>query len=242
MSLLRLIARLDVKGAHVVKGVQMEGLRIVGRPAELARRYAEAGADELLYIDTVASLYGRNALGPIIEEAVQGVFIPITVGGGLRGMEDVRAAFLAGADKVALNTAALRRPGLIDEVSGKYGSQALVVAVDAKRVGRGWEAYAEGGREPTGRPAVDWAFEAVQRGAGEVLITSIDRDGTRRGFDTALVAKIAPHVPVPVCACGGMGTLEHLKDVIRNGRADAVAMASCLHYGKITFLEMRKCL
>src|SRR3990167_5883809 len=240
MSLLRLIARLDIKGASVVKGVQMEGLRVVGKPEEMAKRYAEAGADEILYIDTVASLYGRNQLEALLEKTCEEVFVPITVGGGIKSVADARRLFNAGADKIAINTAALKRPDLINEMAGKYGSQAVVVSIEAKRSHDAlWECYCENGRARTGRQCAGWAMEAVARGAGEILITSIDRDGTRRGFDTELVAAIAPHIPVPVTASGGCGGLGHLKAVLAAG-ADAVAIGSALHYGKVTFEEMRE--
>jgi cyclase len=245
MSLLRLIARLDIKGASVVKGVQMEGLRIVGKPEEMAKRYAEAGADEILYIDTVASLYGRNQLEALLEKTCEEVFVPITVGGGIKSVADARRLFNAGADKIAINTAALIRPDLINEMAGKYGSQAVVVSIEAKRVNGGWECYTDNGRTPAvsvhgGRvQAGEWALEVVSRGAGELLITSVDRDGTRRGFDTELVAAIAPHVPVPVTASGGCGGLGHLKAVLAAG-ADAVAVGTALHYNHVSFAEMRE--
>lgn len=239
MSLLRLIARLDIKGSNVVKGVQMEGLRVVGKPEELAKQYAETGADEILYIDTVASLYGRNQLESLLEKTSEEVFVPITVGGGIASKEDARRLFNAGADKIAVNTAALKRPDLINELAEKFGSQAVVVSIEAKRVNGGWECYTDNGRNRTGLDTVAWASDVVDRGAGEILITSVDRDGTRRGFDTELIATIAPNVPIPVTASGGMGTLEHAAQALAAG-ADALAMASCLHYGKLTFDEIRE--
>lgn len=240
MSLLRIIARLDIKGANVVKGVQMEGLRVVGKPAEMAKRYAEEGADEILYIDTVASLYGRNQLEALLEKTCEEVFIPITVGGGIRSVSDARRLLNAGADKIAVNTAALQRPELINELAERLGSQAVVVNIEAKRTGDGlWECYTDNGRCPTGMDAVAWVAEAVRRGAGEILLTSVDRDGTRRGFDVALVAATAPETSVPVTASGGMGSLDHLRSVLVDGKADAVAVASVLHYGKINLTEMK---
>ena len=241
MSLLRLIARLDIKGANVTKGVQFEGLRVVGKPEEMAQRYAEQGADEILYIDTVASLYGRNQLESLLEKTCESVFVPITVGGGIGSIQDARRLFNAGADKIAVNTAALKRPALINEMAEHFGSQAVVVSIEAKRIGgrRAWESYVDNGRQRTGMDVVRWAHDAVTAGAGELLLTSVDRDGTRRGFDTELVAAIAPHVPVPVTASGGCGSLEHLKAVLRAG-ADAVAVGSALHYGKVSFEEMRE--
>jgi len=238
MSLLRLIARLDIKGPNVIKGVQFEGLRIVGKPEEMAQRYAEAGADEILYIDTVASLYGRNQLEAVLEKTVESVFVPITVGGGIASISDARRLFNAGADKIAVNTAALKRPELINELADHFGSQAVVVSIEVQRAGNGWEAYMDNGRQRSGRDAITWAEDAVRRGAGEILFTSVDRDGTRRGFENDLYATVAPGLPVPVTASGGMGTLEHLKAVLKAG-ADAVAVGSALHAGKVNFAEMR---
>ena len=240
MSLLRLIARLDIKGRNVVKGIQMEGLRVVGDPAEMAKRYAESGADEILYIDTVASLYGRNQLEALLEKTCEEVFVPITVGGGIQSIADARRLFNAGADKVAVNTAALKRPALINELAEHFGSQAVVVSIEAKRVNGGWECYTDNGRERTGHDVLGWVSEAVMRGAGELLVTSIDLDGTRRGFDVDLISAIAPHVSVPVTASGGCGSLEHLRTVLSEGKADAVAVGSALHYGIVSFEEMRE--
>lgn len=237
MSLLRLIARLDIKGPNVVKGVRMEGLRVMGKPADLARKYAE-DADELIYIDTVASLYGRNQLASLLDDTTREVFVPVTVGGGIKSLDDVRRLLVAGADKAAINTAAIGRPDLINEIAQVCGSQALCISIEAKRVRAGaWEAYTDNGRERTGRDAVAWAREAVERGAGELLITSVDQDGTMKGFDVPLVEEIAKHVRVPVIACGGMGTVDHLHEVLEAG-ATAAAMGSVLHYGKLTIKEM----
>lgn len=240
MSLLRLIARLDIKGANVVKGVQMEGLRVVGKPEEMAERYAKSGADEILYIDTVASLYGRNQLEALLEKTCLEVFVPITVGGGIASIQDARRLLNAGADKIAVNTAALKRPELINELADHFGRQAVVVSIEAKRVNGGWECYTDNGRNHAGRDAVGWGNDAVRRGAGELLVTSVDRDGTRKGCDVELIAAIAPRVPVPVTASGGLGSLEHLRNVLVEGKADAVAVGSALHYGKVTFEEMRR--
>ena len=243
MSLLRLIARLDIKGPNVVKGINFEGLRVVGKPSDLARKYAEGGADELLYIDTVATLYGRNQLRSLLAETTEDVFIPVTVGGGIKSRADVRRLLESGADKVAINTAAIRNPGLIKECADYYGSQCIVVSIEAKRrLEVGWEAFTDNGREKTGKDAVEWAHEAVELGAGEILLTSIDQEGTRKGFDVELVKAIAPHVSVPVTACGGAGCVEHIREVLGEGKADAVAMASVLHFGKLTFGEIRKAL
>lgn len=223
----RIVARLDIKGGNVVKGVCMEGLRVVGKPNDLAVKYADGGADELLLLDVVASLYGRNALLPVIEAAGADVFVPITVGGGVRTIDDIRALLLAGADKVAINTAAIRRPAFIAEAAAKFGSQAIVVHIEAKARPGGWECMTECGREPTGKGAISWAAEAEALGAGEILITSVDRDGTRLGMDTALLDGIAAHIPV--VAGGGAGTPEHVNRALN--LADAVALGSMLHGG-----------
>ncbi len=238
MSLaLRIIARLDIKGPNVVKGIQMEGLRVMGKPEVLAKKYASEGADELLYIDTVASLYGRNNLGPLLERTVAEVFIPITVGGGVRSREDVKRLLRSGADKVAINTAAIRYPALINECADSCGSQAIVVSIEAKRKNGGWECFTDNGREATGKSAQAWADEAVKRGAGELLITSVDFDDTRRGFDLELLRSI--RVPVPVVACGGTGSVAHIREAFRCD-VQAVAAASVLHYGDLTIDEIKR--
>jgi cyclase len=237
---IRLIARLDIKGKNVIKGVHLEGLRVIGDPQEHARRYYEQGADELLYVDVVASLYGRNSLHDIVRRAAQDVFVPLTVTGGLRTVDDVREILRAGADKVGINTAATKRPELIREVARKFGSQCVVLSIEAKRMAPGrWEAYTDNGREPTGLDAVEWAERAVELGAGEILLTSIDQEGTREGFDTALVAAITKAVAVPVVASGGMGSVDDLVDVVKNGHADAVAIADALHYNRLTLSQVR---
>ena len=240
MSLLRLIARLDIKGQNVVKGVQMEGLRVVGKPEVLAKKYAEEGADELIYLDIVASLYGRNQLGPLLERTTQDVFIPVTVGGGIKSRADVKRLLDAGADSVAVNTAAIRNPSLIKELSEYYGSQAVVVSIEAKKCDADWICLTDCGREKSGKYARQWAEEAVQLGAGEILLTSVDNDGTQKGFDLDLVKSLA-HLPVPVVAAGGCGTTFHVEQAISSG-ADAVAIGSALHYGRISFPEMRQSL
>ena len=226
----RVIARLDVKGPNVIKGVQFEGLRVLGKPAAFARRYAEQGADELLYLDTVASLYGRNNLTAIIEEAAESIFIPITVAGGVRSEADVRGLLRAGADKVAINTAALADPDLINRCAALAGSQAIVCSVEAKATPSGWEAYTEQGRQPTGRCAVKWAIEAAGRGAGEILLTAVDRDGTCRGGDLGLARAIRGEVGCPVVLAGGIGSPEQAREAAEV--ADAVAIGAALHYGK----------
>jgi len=237
---LRLITRLDIKGSNLIKGVHLEGLRVIGSPHEYARRYYQQGADELIYIDCVASLYGRNHLGDIIRTAARDIFVPMTVGGGIRSVEDATQILRAGADKVAVNTAAVTRPRLITEISQQFGSQCSVLYIEAKRVAPNrWEVFTDNGREATGRDVVEWAEEGVEAGAGEILLTSIDREGTRRGFDTDLVRAVTNIVPVPVIASGGMGKVEDVVSVVKEGGADAVAMADILHYDRATIGEIR---
>lgn len=241
LRLPRLIPRLDIKGANVVKGIQLEGLRVVGDPAALAKKYAEEGADELYYTDTVASLYGRNQLTELLLRASAEVFVPITVAGGIKSRADAKRLLDAGADSLAINTAAIRTPGLIDDLAGHYGSQAIIVSIEAKRKAAGvWECYTDNGRERTGLDAIQWAAEAVHRGAGEILLTSIDQEGTRKGFDVPLLEAVAERVNVPLVICGGMGKLEDLQAV--GEIAHGIAMASVLHYGELTIAEMRAAL
>lgn len=240
MPNIRLIARLDIKGPNLIKGVHLEGLRVIGDPQEYARRYYEQGADELVYIDIVASLYGRSKLTEIVRRAAHDVFVPMTVGGGIRSIDDVGDLLRAGADKVAINTAAVRRPELIDEVSRRFGSQAMVLSIEAKQQAPGrWEVFTDCGRERSGVDAVEWAKRGVDLGAGEILVTSIDREGTRKGFDLALVKAISAAVEVPVIASGGFGEMSHFAEVVSAG-ADAVAIADALHYKRTTFPELRQ--
>lgn len=241
MNRIRLIARLDIKGPNLIKGIHLEGLRVIGNPNEFAVRYYEDGADELLYMDCVASLYGRNNLSDIVMDTAKDVFVPITVGGGIRSTNDVAHLLRCGADKVAVNTAAHVDPDLLSSIASKFGSQCLVLSVEAKRKGPGsWEAYTDNGREATGRDVVEWCREAVERGVGEVLITSVDREGTRKGFELDLVSQVADAVPVPVIASGGMGSIDHLVDVVTEGQADAVAMADILHYDRSSLTVIRE--
>lgn len=240
MTELRLIARLDVKGPHLIKGVQLEGLRKVGDPRAFAQRYYREGIDELLYIDVVASLYGRNSLTDIVRRTAEEVFIPITVGGGIRSVEDARTLLRSGADKVAINTAAVGRPELIAELADRFGSQCVVASIQAKRRDGGWEALTDNGRERTGLDAVAWAARLAELGAGEILLTSVDREGTRQGFDVELIASIAPAVPIPVIACGGMGQPRHLIEAVHIGHADAIAMAHVLHYREHELAAIRQ--
>lgn len=240
MSNLRIIPRLDIKGKNLIKGIRLEGLRVMGDPHEFALRYYQAGADELIYMDIVASLYGRNNLSDIISRAADQVFIPITVGGGIRSVEDVRHILRSGADKVAINTAAIARPELITEVARRFGSQAMVLSIEAKQVAPGkWEAYTDNGRERTGLDVISWARRGVDMGAGELLLTAVDREGTRKGFDIDLIQQVRDAVTIPVIASGGMGTIGHFVEAARMGGADAVAMADVLHYGRMTLPEVR---
>lgn len=238
---IRFIPRLDIKGPNLIKGIHLEGLRVIGDPKEFARRYYEQGADELLYVDVVASLYGRNSLHDIVKLTASDVFVPLTVTGGIRSTDDVREILRAGADKVGINTAATKRPELIREVARKFGSQCMVLSIEAKRIAPGrWEAYADNGREPTGLDVIDWAQRGVELGAGEILLTSVDREGTREGFDCELVAAVSGLVPVPVIASGGMGKASDVEKVVREGKADAVSMADVLHYGRLTLPEIKR--
>lgn len=240
MSNLRLIARLDIKAPNLIKGVHLEGLRVIGDPQEHARRYYQAGADELIYLDIVASLYERNNLTDLVRYTAENVFIPLTVGGGLRSLGDVETMLRNGADKVAINTAATKRPELIGEVAHRFGSQCMVLSIEAKRIGGGsWEAYTDNGREHTGLDAIEWARRGQGLGAGEILLTSIDQEGTRKGFDVELCAAVSAATSIPVIVSGGMGTIDHLVEVVREGGADAVAIADALHYNRMTLEQIR---
>jgi cyclase len=228
---IRIIPRLDIKGPNLVKGIHLEGLRVLGKPEQFARYYYESGADELLYIDVVASLYGRNSLIEIIEKTAKEIFIPLTVAGGLRSLDDIKAVLRAGADKVSINTAAIKNPDLIHQAAQRFGSSTIVVTIEAIRQPDGtYFAYTDNGREYTGVDVFTWAVRAAELGAGEILLTSVDREGTGLGYDIELTKKVAESVPIPVIACGGGGTMEHIKDVIIEGKADAVSCASILHY------------
>ena len=227
----RIIPCLDVDRGRVVKGVRFRGLRDAGDPVELGRAYAEAGADELVFLDISATAEGRRTVVELVTRVAAELFIPFTVGGGLRSPDAMREILRAGADKVAVNTAAVQRPELLTEAAARFGSQAVVIAIDAARDGEGWRVYVRAGSEPTALDAVQWAAEAAERGAGEVLLTSIDRDGTRAGFDLELLRRVSDAVPVPVIASGGAGQLSDLRDALVEGRADAVLAASIFHFG-----------
>ena len=243
----RIIPCLDVTGGRVVKGVNFVELRDAGDPVEIAARYNEQGADELTFLDITATSDGRDLILHIIEAVASQVFIPLTVGGGVRTVEDVRRLLNAGADKTSFNSAAIANPQVISDASDRYGSQCIVVAIDAKRRmgddlaarGDGWDVYSHGGRKNTGLDAVQWAFDMARRGAGEILLTSMDRDGTKSGFDLALTRAVADAVEVPVIASGGVGNLEHLADGVQQGGADAVLAASIFHYGEYTVAQAK---
>jgi cyclase len=238
---IRLIPRLDIKGPNLIKGIHLEGLRVIGDPQTYARRYYEQGADELLYVDVVASLYGRNSLHDIVSRAARDLFVPLTVTGGIRSVEDVHKLLRSGADKIGINTAAIKRPELIREVAQKFGSQCMVLSIEAKKVGPGrWEAYTDNGREKTGRDVVEWARRGVELGAGEVLLTAVDREGTREGFDVELIAAVSAAVSCPLIASGGMGSPGDVAPAVLEGHADAVAMADILHYGRSTIADIRQ--
>lgn len=240
MRHLRIIARLDIKGPNLIKGIHLEGLRVVGDPHDHALRYYEQGADELLFIDIVASLYQRNNLSDIIKRAADRVYVPITVGGGIRSLDDVATMMHSGADKVAINTAAIARPDLLGEVARRYGSQCMVLGVEAKRVAPGkWEAYTDNGRERTGRDVIEWVKEAVSRGVGEILLTSVDQEGTRKGFDVPLVQQVCDAVSVPVTASGGFGKPEDIASIAATG-VSAIAVADALHWKRMTLAEIKQ--
>ncbi len=235
----RIIACLDVDAGRVVKGVRFENLRDAGDPAELAQVHADSGADEIVMLDISAAHQRRATLLETVQRAACQIFIPFTVGGGIRTLPEAAAVFAAGADKISINSAALSDPGLITQIAERFGSQAVVVAIDAKRR-QGWEAFMHGGRTPTGRDAVEWAREAESRGAGEILLTSMDRDGTASGFDCDLTGAVAAAVRIPVIASGGAGGAEHFVQVFREGRADAALAASIFHYGFNRVSELKQ--
>jgi len=238
-SNVRLIARLDIKGENLIKGIQLEGLRVIGPPNEYALKYYHQGVDELIYMDCVASLYGRNHLADIITAATKNIFVPITVGGGIRSVDDAFNILRAGADKVAINTAAVASPSLIENISRQFGSQCMVLSIEAKKVSDNkWEVYTDNGREKTGMDVLDWVKKGIDLGAGEILLTSVDKEGTRKGFDTSLIKSVTEQSMVPVIASGGMGSPEDLLKAVSEG-ASAVAMADILHYGRSNINEVR---
>jgi cyclase len=235
----RIIACLDVRDGQVVKGINFEGLRSAGGPAELAARYNREGIDEVVILDVTATIEARHARADTIRAVAREIYLPLTVGGGIRSEDDAAVAIDAGADKVSLNTAALERPAIISTLAARYGSQAVIVAIDAKRVGDRFAVHGRSGTERTSRDAVEWAREAAERGAGEILLTSIDRDGTRRGFDCPLTAAVSSAVPIPVIASGGAGELAHFADVFTEGLADAALAASIFHFNERSVGELK---
>jgi cyclase len=237
---LRLIARLDIKGANLIKGIHLEGLRVVGDPQIHAAKYYQDGADEIIYMDTVASLYGRNNLVDVVSRATEHVFVPITVGGGIRSVEDARTLLRAGADKIAINTAAIKDPKLISQLSDVWGSSTIVLSIEAKKTGDNkWEAYTDNGRERTGLDVAQWAETGAKLGAGEIFVTSVDQEGTRKGFDCELVAEITKRVEIPVIASGGFGSLDHLSQLVKTSKPTGVAIADSLHYNRYSFEQIR---
>jgi cyclase len=236
---IRLVARLDIKAPNLVKGIQFEGLRKLGDPHQFAKKYYLEGIDEIYYEDIVASLYERNSLLEIIEETTRDIFVPVTVGGGLRSVDDVAAVLRAGADKVAINTAAIKNPRIVTDIARRFGSQCMVLSIQAKQQGDSWEAYFDNGREHSGVDAVEWAEQGQALGAGEILLTSVDQEGTAKGFDLPLIKTICDRVDIPVIASGGMGSPRDLVDAVNIGTADAIAMAHVLHYGVCSLRELR---
>ena len=236
----RIIARLDIKAPNLIKGIHLEGLRVVGDPSKYAQSYYAHGIDELIYMDIVASLYNRNSLLDLIKDTTKSIFIPMTVGGGIRTIADIEAVLRAGADKVAINTAAVKSPELIKQVANRFGSQCMVLSVEAKKTSEGcWEVYYENGREKTGMDVYEWCQTAVENGAGEILLTSVDREGTTKGFDLELVHKISTSVSIPVIASGGAGSASDIVDVFQKASADAVAIANLLHYDKLSIEQIK---
>ncbi len=242
MKNVRFIARLDVKGDNLIKGVHLEGLRKLGPPADFAKRYYDQGIDELIYVDVVASLYGRNNLLDIVSLTAQNVFIPITVGGGIRSIDDALKVLRAGADKVAVNTSATKRPAIITELAERFGSQSVVLSVEAVKCskGDGWEVYTDNGREKTGLDVVNWVRQGVSLGAGEIILTSVDKEGTKRGFDEELVRAVNDSVNIPVIASGGMGSFADFESVVKSAGASAVAAAHVLHYEELSIAEIKR--
>jgi cyclase len=237
---IRLIARMDIKGPHLIKGINLEGLRVLGDPKNFAKLYYQNGIDEIVFMDSVASLYGRNQLDKIIKDITSEIFIPITVGGGIRNINDFSKILRSGADKIAINSAAVENPLLISEASSEFGAQCVVSSIEAKKkTNNSWEIFINNGRDSTGIDAVYWAKKCEELGAGELFVTSVDREGTRKGFDVDLVQSISSSVNLPVIASGGMGKIDHLEDLLKNTNVDGVAVADALHYKRLTVEELR---
>ena len=243
MRKIRIAARIDVKNEHVIKGIHLEGLRKVGNPNELAKKYYDAGIDEIIFMDAVAAYYDRNSLSHIIKDACRDIFVPITVGGGIRTIADIQQALNSGADKVAINTKAIEYPEFITEASKVYGSQCIVVSIDAKSTSvteHKWQAYTDNGREPSGLDVIDWSRRVEELGAGELLLTSIDAEGTKRGFDVALNEAVSNNVSIPLISSGGAGSVEHIKELVTAANIDAVALASVFHYNSIKIGSLKR--
>ena len=236
---LRIITRLDIKNPKLIKSVQLEGVKVVGDPIKFAEKYYLDGADEIIFMDAVASLYNRNSVFEIINKTAENIFIPMTVGGGLKNIEDVRKALKNGADKVAINTAIVKDPSLIKDVFNKFGAQCMVVQIDAKKKGRSWEVLIDGGREKTGIDVVDWVKEVNELGAGEILITSVDREGTRKGMDIELINCVSSKSSVPIIASGGIGEESHVLKVVKETNVDAIAIADMFHYIRSSIKKLK---
>lgn len=237
---IRLIARLDIKGENLIKGVRLEGLKKIGSPREFALEYYNQGADELIFMDCVASLYGRNNLSEIVSLAARDIFIPLTVGGGIRSIDDATLILRSGADKIAVNTAAISEPTLISKIARQFGSQCMVLSVEAKKLSKDhWEAYTDNGRERSGIDVIEWVKRAVSLGAGEILLTSVDQEGTRKGLDLDLLSAVTSEISVPVTASGGVGTIDHVVSALESTRIDAVAIADILHFKRASIGAIR---
>lgn len=239
----RVLARLDIKGQNVIKGINLEGLRVVGKPEELAKKYYNMGVDGLIFMDSVASLYGRNHLNDLVSYTAKSIFVPMTVGGGIRSIDNVESLLRAGADKIAINTQLIKTPTLINEIAKRFGVQCMVLGVEAKRRGFGqWEAFYDNGREPSGIDVIDWVKQAEDLGVGEILLTSVDNEGTRKGFDIELVKRVNEIVSIPVIASGGFGKVEHIVELFEQTQPSAVAIADALHYSRIVPFELKQTL
>lgn len=237
---IRLLTKLEVKSPNVIKGIQLEGLRVVGKPDAMAEAYYNQNIDEIMYVDVVASLYERRQIIETVAEAAKKIFIPMTVGGGIRSIEDIQKALEFGADKVTINTAAVANPKIIEQGSLKYGSQCILVSIEAKSRGGWWEVLTDNGRQSTGVSVADWVTEVQDRGAGEILLTSIDKDGTRKGFDLDLYNSVSADVAVPLIACGGFGTPEHIRDLLNVARIDAICCGAALHFNDVSVAEIKQ--
>ena len=238
----RIIARLDVKNSNLIKSINLEGLKVVGNPNDFAKKYYDQGVDELLFMDCVATLYGRNNLSEIISQSTKDIFVPIAVGGGIRTVQDAQNLLKSGADKVAINTAAVQNPNFISELANVIGSQSIVLSIEAKKRNNFWEVYTSNGRDPTGKNVIDWVKESEKLGAGEVLLTSVDQEGTRKGFDIDLIKSVTNSIRLPVICSGGYGETTHAKKLIENCEVDAIAIADAFHYSRATVREIKKTL